>query len=71
MLPTGAIRPIAAPPAEEAVRAIAQGVGTTGANRDYLLNTVAQLRALGVRDSGLERIAALLPAAPARALADE
>ncbi len=59
------------PPAEEAVRAIAQGVGTTGANRDYLLNTVAQLRALGVRDSGLERIAALLPAAPARSLADE
>jgi cation transport regulator ChaC len=36
-------------------------VGLTGANRDYLLNTQAQLRALGVRDAGLDRIAALLP----------
>ena len=32
-----------------------------GPNRDYLLNTVAHLRALGVRDAGLDRIAALLP----------
>lgn len=63
MLPTGRIRPIAAPPAEEAARAIARGVGTTGPNRDYLLNTVAHLKALGVKDSALDRIAALLPEA--------
>jgi cation transport protein ChaC len=53
------------PPAEEAARAIASGVGTTGPNRDYLLNTVAHLKALGVTDSGLNRIAALLPEAAA------
>jgi cation transport protein ChaC len=46
---------------ETAARHIAQGVGLTGANRDYLLNTQAELRALGVRDAGLDRIAALLP----------
>lgn len=51
------------PALEEAARAIAQGVGVTGPNRDYLLNTVAHLRALGVTDSGLDRIAALLPRA--------
>jgi cation transport protein ChaC len=33
-----------------------------GANRDYLLNTVRHLEAMGVRDAGLARIAALLPA---------
>ncbi len=49
------------PAVEEAARAIARGVGVTGPNRDYLLNTVAHLRALGVKDSGLDRIAALLP----------
>ncbi len=48
------------PPAEEAARAIARGVGTTGPNRDYLLNTVTHLKALGVTDSSLDRIAALL-----------
>lgn len=51
------------PPPETAARHIAAGVGLTGANRDYLLNTLAQLRALGVRDAGLDRIAALLPLA--------
>jgi len=45
-----------------AATAIAQGVGEAGPNRDYLLNTVAHLGAMGVRDAGLERIAALLPA---------
>ena len=34
-----------------------------GANRDYLLNTLQHLRAMGVRDAGLDRIAALLPEA--------
>ena len=47
-----------------AAAAIARGIGTAGANRDYLLNTLAHLRALGVRDAGLDRIAALLPAMP-------
>lgn len=48
---------------ELAAATIAAGVGQMGPNRDYLLNTVAQLRALGVRDAGLDRIAALLPTA--------
>jgi cation transport protein ChaC len=59
------------PPAEEAARAIARGVGTTGPNRDYLLNTVAHLQALGVRDSALDRIAALLPEAATGGVASE
>jgi len=42
---------------------IARGVGRTGANRDYLLNTIAHLEELGVRDARLDRIAALLPEA--------
>jgi cation transport protein ChaC len=57
------------PAAEEAARAIARGIGQAGANRDYLLNTVTHLRAMGVRDAGLDRIAALLPA-PAGSLPD-
>lgn len=47
---------------ETAAAAIARGQGCMGPNREYLLNTVAHLRALGVRDAGLDRIAALLPA---------
>ncbi|WP_328733603.1 gamma-glutamylcyclotransferase [Falsiroseomonas selenitidurans] len=43
--------------------AIARGVGQMGANRDYLLNTLGHLAAMGVRDAGLARIAALLPPA--------
>jgi cation transport protein ChaC len=46
---------------EQAAAAIARGVGQMGANRDYLLNTVSHLREMGVRDAGLDRIAALLP----------
>jgi cation transport protein ChaC len=49
------------PEAAAAAAAIAQGRGRMGANREYLLNTVAHLRAMGVRDAGLDRIAALLP----------
>ncbi|MBW8270127.1 gamma-glutamylcyclotransferase [Caldovatus aquaticus] len=45
---------------EEAAAAIARGHGQMGPNREYLLNTVAHLRALGVRDAGLDRIAALV-----------
>jgi cation transport protein ChaC len=36
---------------------IAAGVGQRGSNRDYLENTLAHLRALGVVDHGLERLA--------------
>jgi cation transport protein ChaC len=46
---------------EQAAAAIARGVGQMGPNRDYLLNTVTHLREMGVRDAGLDRIAALLP----------
>ncbi|MBX6740586.1 MAG: gamma-glutamylcyclotransferase [Acetobacteraceae bacterium] len=49
------------PAAEAAAAAIARGIGQMGPNREYLLNTVAHLRAMGVRDTGLDRIAALLP----------
>ncbi|MEN0073779.1 MAG: gamma-glutamylcyclotransferase [Paracraurococcus sp.] len=52
------------PAAEEAARAIALGIGQAGANRDYLLNTLSHLQAMGVRDAGLDRIAALLPPLP-------
>ncbi|MBP0446353.1 gamma-glutamylcyclotransferase [Roseomonas sp. SSH11] len=51
-------------PPDAAAAAIARGHGVMGPNRDYLLNTVAHLRALGVRDAGLDRIAALLEPAP-------
>ena len=46
---------------EQAAATIARGVGQMGANRDYLLNTLEHLRAMGVRDAGLSRIASLLP----------
>jgi cation transport protein ChaC len=47
--------------AEAAAAVIAEARGEAGSNRDYLLNTIAHLRAIGVRDAGLERIAACLP----------
>lgn len=46
---------------DRAAAAIALAHGISGANRDYLTNTLAGLRAIGVRDRGLERVAALLP----------
>jgi cation transport protein ChaC len=48
-------------PADRAAAAISKAHGISGANRDYLINTLAGLRAMGVRDRGLERVAALLP----------
>ncbi|MBU8541095.1 gamma-glutamylcyclotransferase [Falsiroseomonas tokyonensis] len=50
-------------PEAEAARAIAQGHGQMGPNRDYLLNTLRHLAEMGVRDRGLARLAALLPTA--------
>ncbi len=52
---------VAALPPEQAAVTIARGVGRMGTNRDYLLNTLNHLQAMGVRDAGLARIAALLP----------
>lgn len=49
------------PSPAEAAAAIARGIGQAGSNRDYLLNTLSHLQALGLRDAGLDRIAALLP----------
>jgi cation transport protein ChaC len=51
------------PEAAAAAATIARGRGQMGCNREYLLNTVAHLRSMGVRDAGLDRIAALLPPA--------
>lgn len=45
---------------DTAAATIARGIGQAGTNRDYLMQTVAHLGAMGVRDAGLERIAALL-----------
>jgi glutathione-specific gamma-glutamylcyclotransferase len=49
------------PEAAAAAATISRGAGQMGPNREYLLNTVAHLRSIGVRDSGLDRVAALLP----------
>lgn len=42
---------------EERVRRVMQAAGRSGANREYVLNTVKSLRELGIRDEKLERIA--------------
>ena len=50
-----------APLTDEAAAAEIGGAhGKTGANRDYLRNTLEHLSAMGVRDAGLERIHALV-----------
>lgn len=46
---------------EQAAGIIATAKGDLGTCREYLENTVAHLRQLGVRDTGLSRIAAALP----------
>jgi len=46
---------------DRAAAAIARATGISGANRAYLVNTLAGLKAMGVRDRGLEAVAALLP----------
>ena len=45
----------------QTVALIATGCGELGSCREYLENTVTHLRALGVRDRNLSRIAAALP----------
>ena len=53
---------------DEMAATIAGAAGEAGANEDYVLNTIAHLRALGIRDRWLEGVAdrlnALAPAAP-------
>jgi cation transport protein ChaC len=44
--------------AEDAARAVNGAVGQSGPNEEYVLNTVAHLEALGIRDHWLERVAA-------------
>ena len=46
---------------EEAAAMIGRAAGDLGTCREYLENTVQHLAALGLRDAGLERIAAALP----------
>jgi len=45
---------------ETVARVVARAQGDQGANRDYLLNTVAHLDALGIYDRVLHRVQALL-----------
>jgi glutathione-specific gamma-glutamylcyclotransferase len=43
--------------AEVAAAHVAGAAGVSGANEDYVLNTVAHLKALGIRDQWLEEVA--------------
>lgn len=57
---------------DEMAATISGAAGEAGPNQDYVLNTIAHLRALGIRDRWLESVAARLspsprPAAPAPA----
>lgn len=52
-------------PAAEVLRLVRQGVGARGRNVDYVHSTVAHLRAIGVTDPALERLADQLGPAPA------
>jgi cation transport protein ChaC len=44
-------------PLARALRLVRQGTGATGTNIDYLRNTLAHLRELGLRDRNLEELA--------------
>ena len=43
--------------ADDAARIVANAVGKSGNNSDYVLNTVAHLRTLGIRDHWMEDVA--------------
>ena len=50
---------------EEAARRVSGAVGVSGGNEEYVLNTVAHLKALGIRDHWLDAVAErLMPAQP-------
>lgn len=44
----------------EQVRLVRRGLGASGANTEYVLNTASHLRRLGIRDRSLEALAAAL-----------
>ncbi|AUX77675.1 gamma-glutamylcyclotransferase [Sinorhizobium fredii] len=46
--------------AEQAAATVATAVGKSGNNREYVLNTLAHLREMGIRDHWLEEVAASL-----------
>lgn len=46
--------------AEDAARHVSGAVGQSGPNEEYVLNSVAHLKALGIRDHWLEAVAAQL-----------
>ncbi|MDB5526577.1 MAG: chaC [Rhizobium sp.] len=43
--------------ADDAAQIVANAVGKSGRNSDYVLNTVAHLRSLGIRDHWMEEVA--------------
>lgn len=45
---------------EEQVRIVRAGVGESGANPEYVLETARHLQALGIRDRGLDEVVAAL-----------
>lgn len=47
---------------EEAASRVKGAVGKSGANEDYVLNTIEHLQALGIRDHWLERVGAIIRA---------
>jgi cation transport protein ChaC len=49
-------------PLSEALTVVRDAVGPSGANRDYVLNTVKHLHSLGIRDAHLEWLAERLKA---------
>lgn len=51
-------------PLDRQLHLVLQGHGRSGANRDYVLSTVEALEALGLRDSGLHRLAGRLKGGP-------
>jgi len=51
---------------EEQARLVRAGVGESGANPEYVLNTVRHLAAMGIRDSYLDALVALLDDAGAQ-----
>lgn len=53
--------------AEDAAAAVAASSGKSGANRDYVTNTVAHLKEMGIRDHWLEEVAAIAALLPFQA----
>jgi cation transport protein ChaC len=49
---------------EEAARTVSGSLGQSGPNEEYVLNTIGHLRALGIHDHWLERVAERLNPAP-------